>query len=81
MSHSTIGRRREILDSEPPFSLSCYQCDAGDDVVSKDQALVLGWHGVQRDTTGLGWNDLGWCPDCSRLMQQRDRELSRPAPE
>jgi hypothetical protein len=47
-----------------PFSLMCFVCDAGEDVVSPADAIREGWRGIERDD-GVSWNFLGCCPTCA----------------
>jgi hypothetical protein len=48
---------------ELPFSLTCYDCDAGMEISSIEAAVIAGWRMIQADD-GPSWNFLGNCPDC-----------------
>lgn len=53
----------KLDDPDVGFSLECFNCDAGMDVDSFEQAIILGWEDIQFDD-GLAWNYLGLCPEC-----------------
>lgn len=51
--------------AEPPaFSITCMSCDAGQEITSLAQALILGWHNVYDDPEGLYWTHVGNCKEC-----------------
>ena len=54
-----------------PFTLSCYQCDAGDPQ-SYEQAIREGWTEIGYYPEGLSENFLGLCPDCRRQEERED---------
>ncbi len=56
---------RAVHDLRWPFSLTCIECDAGEEIKSKKEADLLGWRDVIRDVTGISWNDVGICPGCA----------------
>jgi hypothetical protein len=47
----------------PPFSLSCYDCDLGDGIDTREQGILAGWHEIVEED-GETYNYLGWCPEC-----------------
>jgi len=57
------------LDLAVAFSLECDGCDAGMDIETLEQAVLLGWIEIYRDD-GPAWNYLGECPDCQRKEQK-----------
>ena len=60
------------------FSLSCQMCDAGTNVLSKEQAEAEGWVELEEDPDGLSWTWLGICPDC-RPQWNRDQRPPQPS--
>lgn len=52
-----------------PFVLTCYGCDAGGEIESEVQAVLLGWSNIQYEPLGLSWTYLGNCPECSGIGQ------------
>lgn len=52
-----------------PFSLTCRKCDAGMGVASFADAMRAGWVEIISDPDGLGWNQVGLCPDCQSGCQ------------
>ena len=50
--------------AEVPFSLVCYECDAGMDVRSHEQAVAEGWTRIDFDPGLPMANFVGVCPDC-----------------
>lgn len=62
----------EIIEGDLPFVISC-GCGVGDEILSKESAILLGWDGVRRDEEDSEiWNYLGTCPEC-----QIDEEAER----
>ncbi len=57
-----LDAQRKIEDGVP-FSLSCFECDAGDGVTGLIDAQHQGWTDLQYDD-GMSWNFLGMCPEC-----------------
>lgn len=55
------------FDPTIPFSLTCVNCDDGQNVDSAEQANLLGWTDIEADD-GMSWNYLGVCPnpECKR---------------
>lgn len=51
--------------TEKHFSLSCTDCDAGDEFESEADAVTAGWKEICEDD-GPSWNYLGACPHCQR---------------
>ena len=54
-----------------PFLLDCVgvseDCHAKlscDEIESKEQAIFLGWRGIERDLGAISHNDIGVCPAC-----------------
>jgi len=47
-----------------PFSLSCLDCDAGMEIDSREEAILLGWTGINAYPEGVGYTHLGSCPEC-----------------
>ena len=69
------GHTREEIDSylasvlfrtgnQPPFSLVCWYCDAGQGIASEEDALAEGWIEIEPAPQLLQANYLGVCPDC-----------------
>lgn len=57
------------LPRDVPFSISCYDCDI-DSPDSLDEALAAGWTEIQYTPDGLAENFLGFCPECTVLVNQ-----------
>ena len=55
---------------QPPFSLVCWYCDAGQGIASEEDAQTEGWIEIEPAPQLLQANYLGVCPDC------RDRHQS-----
>lgn len=51
-----------------PFSLSCYDCDLGDGIDTREQAILLGWTRIIEED-GEWFNYLGMCPECRKLEE------------
>ena len=69
------GQTREEVDTylasvlfrtgnQPPFSLTCWYCDAGQGIPSEEDALAEGWIEIEPAPQLLQANYLGVCPDC-----------------
>ncbi len=61
-----------------PFVLSCFECDAGDGIDSKEEAILQGWTDIDDDDSEddtLWWTHLGRCPECMTYRELRDRRL------
>ena len=50
--------------NQPPFSLTCWYCDAGQGIPSEEDALAEGWIEIEPAPQLLQANYLGVCPDC-----------------
>ena len=66
---STLTRKEILscLDEVPqdvPFSLVCFNCDAGVQIESGEQAIAEGWTDIQYDPDLSMANFIGVCPDC-----------------
>lgn len=59
-----------------PWSLQCFQCDAGDGMLSVEHAIAEGWNGIVEDD-GASWNYLGQCPDCAECERCIDLIVGR----
>jgi hypothetical protein len=55
------------LPRDVPFSLSCVDCDC-DSPDSLEAALAAGWTDIQYTPDGLAENFLGYCPECTVLL-------------
>lgn len=47
-----------------PFSLSCFGCDAGDEIQSKAEATAKGWTKIEFSPADATCNYMGLCPEC-----------------
>lgn len=54
---------RTMIAAGVPFSLECWQCDAGNAPDTLEEAISQGWRNIQRDDND-SWNFLGTCPSC-----------------
>jgi hypothetical protein len=58
----TAGHRKP----EPPFSLVCYECDAGEGIASEEEAMAEGWTEIEFARHLPQANFIGMCPDCRK---------------
>ena len=61
---SILLRTSEPQDQQPPFSLVCWYCDAGQGNTTEEQAMEEGWTEIEPAPQLLQSNYLGICPDC-----------------
>ncbi len=54
----------DLLTGTLPFSLTCWECDAGTDIGSRTEAEAQGWTHIIEDADGLAWHYVGVCPEC-----------------
>ena len=55
------------------FSLTCLQCDAGNEIQSEQEAERLGWQELKSDPDGLAWTYVGVCPDCAPVWFETNK--------
>ncbi len=65
--HSVLRRTDRQL-AEPAFSLTCRECDAGEDVETEEQAIALGWTEIEPAFDLPQANYCGLCPDCRETI-------------
>lgn len=57
-----------------PFTLTCYDCDAGSEYECAEAAVLAGWGKVAKDDPE-GWTThIGLCPDCREQRKIDDAE-------
>jgi len=61
---SVLRRTAGLGEPEPPFSLTCLYCDAGQGIASEEEAIGEGWSEIEPAPQLLQANVLGVCPDC-----------------
>ena len=57
-------RSPQELPTDVPFSLVCYECDAGMYIESHGQATAEGWMEIDYAPDLPMANYIGLCPDC-----------------
>jgi hypothetical protein len=58
-----------LAATEPCFSLVCYDCDAGMNVGSEQQAVSEGWSDIDYAPNLPQANYVGLCPDCKERFE------------
>lgn len=53
-----------------PFTLVCYECDAGDGIDSHAQAVAEGWTSIDYAPDLPMANYVGLCPDCREAFER-----------
>ena len=61
---SVLRRTTSSQTPEPPFSLTCWYCDAGQGIASEEAAMDEGWIEIEPAPQLLQANFLGVCPAC-----------------
>jgi hypothetical protein len=61
---ASVLRRTAGFGPEPPFSLVCQDCDAGDAIETEEQAIEEGWTEIEPAYDLPQANYCGICPDC-----------------
>ena len=61
---SVLRRTARTQVLEPPFSLTCWYCDAGQGIASEEAAMDEGWIEIEPAPQLLQANFLGVCPAC-----------------
>ncbi|MEK6258007.1 MAG: hypothetical protein AABP62_05245 [Planctomycetota bacterium] len=63
---SVLRRTAADRQPEPPFSLVCYECDAGEGIVTEEEAMEEGWTEIEFARHQPQANFIGFCPECVR---------------
>lgn len=65
------------MAEQPPedavFSLTCAECDAGQEIPSQAEAEAAGWTEICYAPDLPMANFLGLCPECRRWLEEQDR--------
>lgn len=61
---ASVIRRIDETRPQPLFTLTCCDCDTGEDIGSEEAALMEGWSEVGPAFDLLQANFAGWCPTC-----------------
>lgn len=61
---ASVLRRTAGHGQEPPFTLVCQYCDAGEDIQTEEQAIEAGWSEIEPALALPQANYCGLCPDC-----------------
>jgi hypothetical protein len=63
---SILRRTAADRNPDPPFSLVCYECDAGEGIVTEEEAMEEGWTEIELARHQPQANFIGFCPECGR---------------
>lgn len=61
---ASVIRRIDGTGPQPLFTLTCCDCDAGEEIGSEEEAMLQEWSEVGPAFDLLQANFVGWCPIC-----------------
>lgn len=67
---ASVLRRTAGDELVPVFSLTCRDCDAGEEIESEEQAIEQGWIRIEAAFDLPMANYCGLCPDCREVEKK-----------